>query len=204
MLQSLHSLQQENRRLQLQIFGLTVKRERLQLLNIDLAGTFPPPPPLAAYGATHCSAQAHFLASAHEPLSTNKSPPSKSCFLNDASFVTSPEEPHSGSPSRSSSSLSFQSTPPQQSPASFGQPLPNGPGLTSFQLNANGVAGGANGVIQNAGPQAALPALRPQPPPLGAQGFALPKTLSPYVQEEMHVESLRRCDPGLGVAPPGV
>ncbi|XP_056265032.1 protein AF-17-like isoform X2 [Pseudoliparis swirei] len=174
MLQSLHSLQQENQRLQQQIFGLTVKRERLQLLNSDLAGTFPPPPPhtLSAYGATHSSAQAHFLSSAHEPLSTNKSPPSKSCFLNDTSFVTSPEELHSGSPSRSSSSLSFQSTPPQQSPASFGQPLPNGSGLTSFQLNVNGV-------IQNAGPQASLPGLRPQPPPLGAQGFTLPKSLSP-------------------------
>jgi len=88
------------------------------------------------------------------------------------------QELHSGSPSRSSSSLSFQSTPPpQQSPASFGQPLLNGlsRGLSdgfgsisqagssalpmvgglmasltgSPQLTVNGVLGSLNGVIQS-------------------------------------------------------
>lgn len=123
----------------------------------------------------------------------------------------------SGSPSRSSSSLSFQSTPPpQQSPASFCQPLLNGlsRGLSdglgavsqagssslpvvgglmasiagSPQLNMNGVLGSLNGVIQSPvqnAPQPTLPALRPQPPPLNpqtlAQGFQLPKSVSPYV-----------------------
>lgn len=118
------------------------------------------------------------------------------------------QELQSGSPSRSSSSLSFQGTPPpQQSPASFGQPLLNGLGrggtddlgsvgpasgsalpvvgglmaslAGSPQLN--GVLGGLNGVIQSP----ALPALRPQPPPLNpqtlAQSFQLPKSASPYV-----------------------
>ena len=132
------------------------------------------------------------------------------CSLTSASFL---QELHSGSPSRSSSSLSFQSTPPPQpSPAPFGQPLMNGLGrgglcdgllggggghsalalAGSPQLGlggGGGALGGLNGVIQspahNAPPQPALPALRPQPPPLNvqalAQGLQLPKSLSPYV-----------------------
>ncbi|MEQ2209638.1 hypothetical protein XENOCAPTIV_001866, partial [Xenoophorus captivus] len=106
--------------------------------------------------------------------------------------------------------------PPQQSPASFGQPLLNGlsrgatDGLGSInqsggsalpvvgglmasiagspQLNMNGVLGGLNGVIQSpiqSAQQLALPALRPQPPPLNpqalAQSFQFPKNASPYV-----------------------
>ncbi|CDQ86445.1 unnamed protein product [Oncorhynchus mykiss] len=218
MLQSLHSLQQENQRLQDQILSLTAKKERLQLLNVELACPFPPQvhhSHHSAQGLVPTTTHAHisFLSSAHDPLSTNKSPLSKSCFLNDTSFITSSEELHSGSPSRSSSSLSFQSTPPpQQSPASFGQPLLNGLGgrvLTdslgglsqasssmvgglmasqagSPQLNMNGMLGSLNGVIQSPvqnGPQPTLPALRPQPPPLGlqalAQGLQLPKSMSP-------------------------
>ncbi|XP_076001567.1 protein AF-17-like [Genypterus blacodes] len=208
MLQSLHSLQQENQRLQDQILSLTAKKERLQVLNTEMAVPFPPQ-------VLSMHAQINFLSSVQDPLSTNKSPLSKSCFLNDTSFITSSEELHSGSPSRSSSSLSFQSTPPpQQSPASFGQPLLNGlsRGLSdgfgsmgqaggsalpvvgglmaslagSPQLNMNGVLGGLNGVIQSAAanaPQPTLPALRPQPPPLNpqalAQSFQLPKSVSP-------------------------
>lgn len=56
------------------------------------------------------------------------------------------------------------------------------------QLNLNGVLGGLNGVIHSplgSASQATLPALRPQPPPLNpqalAQGFAFPKSASPYV-----------------------
>ncbi|XP_042166632.1 protein AF-17 isoform X1 [Oncorhynchus tshawytscha] len=216
MLQSLHSLQQENQRLQDQILSLTAKKERLQLLNVELACPFPPQvhhSHHSAQGLVPTTTHISFLSSAHDPLSTNKSPLSKCCFLNDTSFITSSEELHSGSPSRSSSSLSFQSTPPpQQSPASFGQPLLNGlggRGLTdslgglsqasssmvgglmvslagSPQLNMNGVLGSLNGVIQSPvqnGPQPTLPALRPQPPPLGPQGLAqglqIPKSMSP-------------------------
>ncbi|XP_034043412.1 protein AF-17-like [Thalassophryne amazonica] len=214
MLQSLHSLQQENQRLQDQILSLTAKKERLQLLNTELAVPFH----LQVHstqGSMHPSAQISFLSSTQDPLSTNKSPLSKTCFLNDTSFVTSSEELHSGSPSRSSSSLSFHSTPPpQQSPASFGQPLLNGlsRGLSdglgtigqsgssalpmvgglmasltgSPQLNMNGVLGSLNGVIQSPvqnTSHSALPALRPQPPPLNpqtlAQNFQLPKSVSP-------------------------
>lgn len=98
------------------------------------------------------------------------------------------QEHLSGSPSRSSSSLSFQSTPPpQQSPASFSQPLLNGlsRGLSdslgavtqagssslpmvgglmasvggSPQLNMNGVLGGLNGVIQSPVQNAPQPTL---------------------------------------------
>ncbi|MEQ2237995.1 hypothetical protein ILYODFUR_028798, partial [Ilyodon furcidens] len=202
MLKSLHSLQQENQRLQDQILSLTAKRERLQLLNTDLAVPFQPH--IHSGPGLHSSAQISFLSSSQDPLSSSKSPVSKSCFLNDTSFVTSSEELHSGSPSRSSSSLSFQGTPPpQQSPASFGQPLLNGlsrgatDGLGSIhqsggsalpvvggfmasiagspQLNMNGVLGGLNGVIQSpihSAQQPALPALRPQPPPLNPQALA--------------------------------
>ncbi|KAM9792453.1 protein AF-17-like [Neosynchiropus ocellatus] len=206
MLQSLHSLQQENQRLQDQILSLSAKRERLQLLNTDLAVPFPPHSH-SVQGSIHTSAQISFLASTHDPLSASKSPLSKNCFLNDTSFVTSSEELHSGSPSRSSSSLSFQSTPPpQQSPASSNQPLLNGLGrglsdglgsggssmpavgglmasLTgSPHLNLNGALSSLNGVIQSPGqsaPQPSLPSLRPQPPPLNPHGFQLPKSASP-------------------------
>ncbi|XP_037546060.1 protein AF-17 [Nematolebias whitei] len=203
MLQSLHSLQQENQRLQDQILSLTAKKDRLQLLNTELAVPFPPHVHSASL---QTSAQISFPSSSQDPLSTNRSPVSKSCFLNDASFVTSSEELQSASPSRSSSSLSFQGTPPpQQSPASFGQPLLNGlgrgatDGLGSVgpagasalpvvgglmaslagSPQLNGVLGGLNGVIQSP----ALPALRPQPPPLNpqtlAQSFQFPKSASP-------------------------
>ncbi|XP_067354540.1 protein AF-17-like isoform X2 [Channa argus] len=213
MLQSLHSLQQENQRLQDQILSLTAKKERLQLLNTELAVPFPAHVH-STQGSMHTAAQINFLSSTQDPLSTNKSPLSKTCFPNDTSFVTSSEELHSGSPSGSSSSLSFQSTPPpQQSPASFSQPLLNGLGrglgdgfgtigqagspslpigglmaslAGSPQLNMNGVLGSLNGVIQSPvqnAPQPTLPALRPQPPPLNpqalAQGFQLPKSVSP-------------------------
>ncbi|XP_024914591.1 protein AF-17 isoform X2 [Cynoglossus semilaevis] len=177
MLQSLHSLQQENQRLQDQILSLTAKKERLQLLNTELAVPFPPHVH-SAQASLHGSMHVNFL-SPSQGLCTNKSPLSKNCFLNDTSFITSSEELHSGSPSRSSSSLSFQSTPPpQQSPASFGQPASNGlsRGLSdglgaivsqagssslggvsgliaslagSPQLSMNGVLGSLNGVIQS-------------------------------------------------------
>ncbi|XP_058495848.1 protein AF-17-like isoform X2 [Solea solea] len=208
MLQSLHSLQQENQRLQDQILSLTAKKERLQVLNTELAVPFPQHFH-SVQGSLHTSAQINFLSSIQDPLSTNKSPLSKSCFLNDTSFITSSEELHSGSPSRSSSSLSFHSTPPpQQSPASFSQPVLNGLSVGSMgqaggsslpalgglmaslagspQLSMNSVLGSLNGVIQSPvqnPPQPTLPALRPQPPPLNpqalAQGFQLPKSVSP-------------------------
>nr|XP_015827175.2 protein AF-17 isoform X1 [Nothobranchius furzeri] len=199
MLQSLHSLQQENQRLQDQILGLTAKKERLQLLNTELASPFQPHVQSASH---HTSAPISFLSSSQDALGTNKSPLPKSCFLNDVSFVTSSEELHSGSPSRSSSSLSFQGTPPPQpSPASFGQPLLNG--LNRGATDGLGSAGFAvvgglmaslagspqlnmNGVIQSpahSAPQPGLPTLRPQPPPLNPQmlnqSFQLPKSASP-------------------------
>lgn len=60
-LQSLHSLQQENQRLQDQILGLTAKKERLQLLNTELAVPFPPHS-LSSQGSVHTSAQINFLS----------------------------------------------------------------------------------------------------------------------------------------------
>lgn len=62
MLQSLHSLQQENQRLQDQILSLTAKKERLQLLNTELAVPFPPHIH-STQGSMHTSAQINFLSS---------------------------------------------------------------------------------------------------------------------------------------------
>lgn len=62
MLQSLHSLQQENQRLQDQILSLTAKKERLQLLNTELAVSFPPQVH-STQGSMHTSAQINFLSS---------------------------------------------------------------------------------------------------------------------------------------------
>ncbi|XP_037115361.1 protein AF-17-like isoform X2 [Syngnathus acus] len=199
MLQSLHSLQQENQRLQDQILSLTAKRERLQLLNTELAVPFPHGH--SVQGSLHTATRMNFLSSSQDPLITNKSPLSKSSFLNDTSFVTSSEDLHSGSPSRSSSSLSFQSTPPpQQSPASLSQSLLNGRGsgdslgqinqagsstqpvaggllasLSGSPQLMNGTLSGLNGVINSpvqSAAQSTLPALRPQPPPLNPQTLA--------------------------------
>ncbi|XP_031417598.2 LOW QUALITY PROTEIN: protein AF-17 [Clupea harengus] len=226
-LQSLHSLQQENQRLQDQILSLTAKKDRLQLLNVELAVPFVPPgaPPTFAHAHIHGHGHVHlpslqaaanlatnpvavaaqinanaqtgatatvpagFLSCAHDPLSSSKSPLTKSSFLSDNSFITSSEDLHSGSPSRSSSSFSFQSTPPtQQSPASFSQPLLNGLGRGLSESLAgiggggglmdglaggpqlsgvNGLLGALNGVMGSAQvPQGHLPALQPQAPPL--------------------------------------
>ena len=62
MLQSLHSLQQENQRLQDQILSLTAKKERLQLLNTELAVPFQPHLH-SAQAFLHTSAQISFLSS---------------------------------------------------------------------------------------------------------------------------------------------
>ncbi|KAG7492950.1 hypothetical protein MATL_G00021120 [Megalops atlanticus] len=192
MLKSLHSLQQENQRLQDQILCLTAKKERLQLLNVELAVPFPPPAPPSS-SAAPSSTQISFLSSTHDTLNTSKSPPSKTCFFNDNAVTASSEEIHSGCPSRSSSSLSFQSTPPpQQSPASLGQPLVNGLGrglsgglgnvsqasntalpmvgglmasLTgSPQLSMNGILGSLNGVIHSPTQNPTQPSLPAVPP----------------------------------------
>ncbi|XP_076146889.1 protein AF-17-like isoform X2 [Alosa pseudoharengus] len=212
MLQSLHSLQQENQRLQDQILSLTAKKERLQLLNVELAVPFIPPgfplpsahqlAPCHGHGQSHLSTlqavaaaaaaaaanpavsgqagvtsllsssssssvaaagsgpvPAGFLSCAHDPLSSSKSPLTKSSFLSDNSFIASSEDLHSGSPSRSSSSFSFQSTPPpQQSPASFSQPLLNGLGRAGLTESLSmGLGGGVSGLMDGlaGGPQLA-------------------------------------------------
>lgn len=134
MLKALHALQKENQRLQEQILSLTAKKERLQILNVQLSVPFPALPaalptangPLAGpYGLLP-------QASSSDSLSTSKSPPGKNSLGLDNSLSTSSEDPHSGCPSRSSSSLSFHSTPPplpllQQSPAALPLALPGGP-----------------------------------------------------------------------------
>ncbi|XP_033913942.3 protein AF-17-like isoform X1 [Acipenser ruthenus] len=155
MLKSLHSLQQENQRLQDQIVNLTAKKESLQVLNVQLAVPFPPVPsslPLLPPSSSSSSSQLHFhpARSVCSPdlFNISKSPPTKSSFLMENSLSGSSEDLHSGCPSRSSSSLSFQSTPPpQQSPASLSQPLVNGLG--------RGVSGALGGGSQSASP--ALP-----------------------------------------------
>uniref|UniRef100_A0A8D0HSK9 MLLT6, PHD finger containing n=1 Tax=Sphenodon punctatus TaxID=8508 RepID=A0A8D0HSK9_SPHPU len=123
MLKALHSLQKENLRLQEQIMTLTAKKERLQLLNVQLSVPFP-----VVTTSNDPASQGHYIlppnACNSDSLSISKSPPCKNSFGIENSLSTSSEDPHSGCPSRSSSSLSFHSTPPplpmlQQSPASL-------------------------------------------------------------------------------------
>ncbi|XP_005394333.2 PREDICTED: protein AF-17 isoform X3 [Chinchilla lanigera] len=134
MLKALHALQKENQRLQEQILSLTAKKERLQILNVQLSVPFPTLP-AALPSANGPLAGPYGLlpqASSSDSLSTSKSPPGKTSLGLDNSLSTSSEDPHSGCPSRSSSSLSFHSTPPplpllQQSPAALPLALPGAP-----------------------------------------------------------------------------
>ncbi|XP_053219330.1 protein AF-17 isoform X3 [Podarcis raffonei] len=123
MLKALHSLQKENQRLQEQIMTLAAKKERLQLLNVQLSVPFP-----VVTTSNGPAGQAQYILASNacnsDSLSISKSPPCKNSFGIENSLSTSSEDPHSGCPSRSSSSLSFHSTPPplpllQQSPASL-------------------------------------------------------------------------------------
>uniref|UniRef100_A0A674GJH0 MLLT6, PHD finger containing n=1 Tax=Taeniopygia guttata TaxID=59729 RepID=A0A674GJH0_TAEGU len=138
MLKALHSLQKENQRLQEQIMTLTAKKERLQLLNVQLSVPFPVVT-TGSNGPGVCAA---------DSLSASKSPPCKNSFGIENSLSTSSEEPPSGCPSRSSSSLSFHSTPPplpllQPSPAAL--PLPGAPPVNGLARVASGGLAGASG-----------------------------------------------------------
>ncbi|XP_062994579.1 protein AF-17 isoform X2 [Elgaria multicarinata webbii] len=151
MLKALHSLQKENQRLQEQIMTLAAKKERLQLLNVQLSVPFP-----VVTTSNGPSGQAQYILAPNvchsDSLSISKSPPCKNSFGIENSLSTSSEDPHSGCPSRSSSSLSFHSTPPplpllQQSPAS----LPLTTGLQQ-QPPVNGLARAMGTVHGGGGP----------------------------------------------------
>ncbi|NWX09564.1 AF17 protein, partial [Caloenas nicobarica] len=146
MLKALHSLQKENQRLQEQIMTLTAKKERLQLLNVQLSVPFP-----VVTSSNGPGSQAQYILPAsvcnNDSLSISKSPPCKNSFGMENSLSTSSEDPHSGCPSRSSSSLSFHSTPPplpmlQQSPASL--PLPGVQQVNGLaRVAGSGLGGGS-------------------------------------------------------------
>ncbi|XP_040857662.1 protein AF-17 isoform X2 [Ochotona curzoniae] len=154
MLKALHALQKENLRLQEQILSLTAKKERLQILNVQLSVPFPALP--AALPAANGPLPGPYglppQAGSSDSLSTSKSPPGKSSLGLDHSLSTSSEDPHSGCPSRSSSSLSFHSTPPplpllQQSPATLPLALPGAPApLPPQPQNGLGRAPGTAGL----------------------------------------------------------
>ncbi|NWH41585.1 AF17 protein, partial [Chloropsis hardwickii] len=147
MLKALHSLQKENQRLQEQIMTLTAKKERLQLLNVQLSVPFP-----VVTSSNGPGSQAQYILPANvcagDSLSISKSPPCKNSFGIENSLSTSSEDPHSGCPSRSSSSLSFHSTPPplpmlQPSPAAL--PLPGAQQVNGLARVAGGGLAGASG-----------------------------------------------------------
>lgn len=58
MLKALHALQKENQRLQEQILSLTAKKERLQILNVQLSVPFPALP--AALPAANGPVPGHY------------------------------------------------------------------------------------------------------------------------------------------------
>uniref|UniRef100_A0A8C5T5P4 MLLT6, PHD finger containing n=1 Tax=Malurus cyaneus samueli TaxID=2593467 RepID=A0A8C5T5P4_9PASS len=165
MLKALHSLQKENQRLQEQIMTLTAKKERLQLLNVQLSVPFP-----VVTSSNGPGSQAQYILPANvctsDSLSISKSPPCKNSFGIENSLSTSSEDPHSGCPSRSSSSLSFHSTPPplpmlQPSPASL--PLPGAQaGERPGPAAAAGLAGGS-GRLATASPLPLLGSLAAAP-----------------------------------------
>ncbi|XP_069490790.1 protein AF-17 isoform X2 [Ambystoma mexicanum] len=131
MLKALHSLQKENQCLQEQIMTLTAKKERLQHLNIQLSVPFPVVG--ASNGPTiHTHSLLPQNAVNHDSLSISKSPSCKSSFRTENSLSASSEDPPSGCQSRSSSSLSFHSTPP---PVSLSQTSGSHPlGIQQQQL----------------------------------------------------------------------
>ncbi|XP_063815762.1 protein AF-17 isoform X1 [Pseudophryne corroboree] len=110
MLQALHSLQKENRSLQDQIMTLTARKEKLQLLNVQLSCPFPPNLPPASVPNV-----------SFQDSMSNKSPTSKSSIRTENSPS---EDPHSGCPSRSSSCLSLHGTPPPGPLSQTGSSLP--------------------------------------------------------------------------------
>ncbi|KAM4691515.1 protein AF-17 isoform 2-T2 [Rhinophrynus dorsalis] len=173
MLQALHSLQKENRSLQDQIMTLTARKEKLQLLNVQLSCPFPPNLPPAS--APHVGFQDALYS---------KSPTSKSSFRTENSL--SSEDPHSGCPSRSSSCLSLHSTPPPVPLPQTGPTLPStgaeqlinglvrasgssGPSTLSTlpllgafsgnpgSLSLNGILGSVNGGLQGSSGQSQYP-----------------------------------------------
>ncbi|OXB51125.1 hypothetical protein ASZ78_008622, partial [Callipepla squamata] len=90
MLKALHSLQKENQRLQEQIMTLTAKKERLQLLNVQLSVPFP-----VVTSSNGPGSQAHYILPANvcnnDSLSISKSPPCKNSFGIENALSTSSE-----------------------------------------------------------------------------------------------------------------
>lgn len=95
MLKALHALQKENQRLQEQILSLTAKKERLQILNVQLSVPFPALP--AALPAANGPVPGPYgllpQAGSSDSLSISKSPPGKNCLGLDNTLSTS-SEPH--------------------------------------------------------------------------------------------------------------
>ncbi|KAH0626804.1 hypothetical protein JD844_002029, partial [Phrynosoma platyrhinos] len=90
MLKALHSLQKENQRLQEQIMTLAAKKERLQLLNVQLSVPFP-----VVTTTNGPSGQAQYILASNacnsDSLSITKSPPCKNSFGIENSLSTSSE-----------------------------------------------------------------------------------------------------------------
>lgn len=93
MLKALHALQKENQRLQEQILSLTAKKERLQVLNVQLSVPFPALPAVlpAANGPVAGPYGLPPQAGSSDSLSTSKSPPGKNSLGLDNSLSTSSE-----------------------------------------------------------------------------------------------------------------
>ncbi|XP_023381314.1 protein AF-17 isoform X4 [Pteropus vampyrus] len=93
MLKALHALQKENQRLQEQILSLTAKKERLQILNVQLSVPFPALPAVlpAANGPVPGPYGLPPQAGSSDSLSTSKSPPGKNSLGLDNSLSTSSE-----------------------------------------------------------------------------------------------------------------
>nr|XP_033774192.1 protein AF-17 isoform X2 [Geotrypetes seraphini] len=117
------------------LFDQTVSCSSNQLENVPSAT-----PNIEQLLEKHGNGEAGVNTCKHDALSLSKSPPLKNSFRTENSLSASSEDPHSGCQSRSSSSLSFHSTPPplpQQNSTSV--PLITGISQQQQQL-VNGLA----------------------------------------------------------------
>ncbi|NWV74398.1 AF17 protein, partial [Dasyornis broadbenti] len=154
MLKALHSLQKENQRLQEQIMTLTAKKERLQLLNVQLSVPFP-----VVTSSNGPGSQAQYILPANvctsDSLSISKSPPCKNSFGIENSLSTSSEVqrprrlPAAGQGLREGQRSPRTHPPPplpmlQPSPASL--PLPGPQQVNGLaRVAGGGLAGGSGG-----------------------------------------------------------
>ncbi|XP_017308587.1 protein AF-10 isoform X2 [Ictalurus punctatus] len=147
MLKSLHQLQMENRRLEEQIRTLTMKKERLQLLSVQLSVPF-----THTNNTTSSASSPLYHSNTHTDMLNSKSIQLGSSVLTDSSQHLPTQDLLIGGHSSSSSTSSLSTptsvahSPPQQQVNGLMGALQGAHGAMS------GIVGALNGVIQSSSP----------------------------------------------------